>query len=408
MGFRYVILGAGRQGRAAAYDMATHGDADRVVLSDLEGETARTAAERVDELVGRRIAEGVAVDAADRGELVELLRDADVALSAVPYRLNPGIVRAAIEARTHVCDLGGNTELVREQLRLDEEARRAGVRVVPDCGQVPGMGTSLMVYALDRLDDPEGVKLWDGGIPQDPEEPWNYLLTFHIAGLTNEYDGPAVFLREGRRVEVECFEPSAYELVEFPELGTLEAFVTAGGTSTMPWTFEGELQTCENRTLRYPGHAAQWKAFRDAGLLDLDPVEVPTPATDDRAAGEDGTGETVRVVPRDLLHRLMEPRLRAGPDARDVVVVRAVASGHHQGRPAEARIDLIDRYDEATGFTAMQRTTGWDAAIVAAMMAREEIPPGAVPRERSVDPEAFVRELRKRGFDLREEVRFLD
>lgn len=417
MSHHYVVLGAGRQGLAAAFDMAVHGDADRVVLADLDGDAARDAAARLDRLVGRPVAEAVTVDVTDDASLGEVLRHADVVLSAVPYPLNPRITAAAIEAGCHMCDLGGNTELVLRQLELDDRARRAGVGIVPDCGMVPGMGTSLMAWALGRLDEPEGVILWDGGIPERPEEPWNYVLTFHIAGLTNEYDGPAIFLEEGRRVEVECFDPSRTELVEFPEVGTLEAFVTAGGTSTMPWTYEGELRTCENRTLRYPGHAAQWKAFRDAGLLGLHPVEVPAPGSPDSAgrpldarrgdgADPDDPGDaTVQVVPRDVLHTLLDPQLRAGPDVPDVAILRAVATGRHRGRPAEARIDVIDRYDESTGFTAMQRTTGWDAAIVAGMLARGRIAPGAVPRERSVDPDAFVRQLEQRGFDVRTELR---
>jgi lysine 6-dehydrogenase len=291
-----------------------------------------------------------------------------------------------------MCDLGGNTKLVRRQLELDPEARAAGISIIPDCGQVPGMGTSLVGYALEMLDEPREVRMWDGGLPQEPIEPWNYALTFHIGGLTNEYDGRAAFLRRGRLTEVECFDPAGYELVVFAEpIGTLEAFVTAGGTSTMPWTYAGRLETLENRTLRYPGHAAQWKAFSDAGLLGVEKIRV-------------GDSE---VVPRQLLHTLMEPRLRPQPGFRDMVVIRVVASGRHEGRTAEAQLDLLDLFDEETGFTAMQRTTGWDAAIVAAMMARAETPRGAMPRERAVDPSSYVEELRRRGFDLQEELRLL-
>jgi lysine 6-dehydrogenase len=168
--------------------------------------------------------------------------------------------------------LGGNTDLVREQLSFSGAAEAAGISLIPDCGQVPGMGTTLMAYALSLLDEPDGVSMWDGGIPHEPEEPWNYKLTFHINGLSNEYYGTTMFLRDGQLTEIKCFDPAEYEMIEFPEpFGQLEAFATAGGTSTAPWTYLGKLKTYQNKTLRYPGHAA-WKAFSDAGLLELEPM----------------------------------------------------------------------------------------------------------------------------------------
>jgi lysine 6-dehydrogenase len=388
--YRYVVLGAGRQGMAAAYDLALRGAAESVVLADVDEALAQGTAGRLNAMLGESLVSYGAIDVENPEAIERLLEAADCVVSAVPYRFNREISRAAIAARCHMCDLGGNTELVRRQLALDDEARAAGVCLIPDCGQVPGMGTSLMVHTADLLDDAFEVRMWDGGIPLEPTEPWNYALTFNIGGLTNEYDGNAVFLRDGRPTEVPCFDPAGYETLTFPEpFGRLEAFVTAGGTSTMPWTFEGRLEVLENRTLRYPGHAAQWKAFSDAGLLGLEPVRAGS----------------ATVVPRELLHALMAPRLESGEPIRDAVLIRVVARGRTDGGPAEAILDLQDSYDEATGFTAMQRTTGWDVAIIASLMTHGRTEPGAVPREISVDPGLYVEELRRRGFDLRETVR---
>jgi lysine 6-dehydrogenase len=388
---RYAVLGGGRQGSAAAYDLARWGGADEVLIIDAALAAADASAARVNDLVGRQVATARQLDVTDRPALLATLRDVDCCLSAVPYFLNLDIAKVAIEAESHMCDLGGNTALVREQLALDDRAREAGVCLIPDCGQVPGMGTSLMTRAVALLEEPAEVKLWDGGLPLDPEPPWNYALTFNIAGLTNEYDGKVTFLRDGERVEVDCFDPAGYELVDFPPpFGQLEAFVTAGGVSTLPWTFGERLLGIENRTLRYPGHAAQWQAFRDAGLFGQEPVAV------------DG----VEVVPREVLHALLGPRIEAGEETRDAVLIRVIARGRHQGRAAESQVELIDTFDETTGFTAMQRTTGWDLAIVAALMANGHTGLGAVPRELSVDPARYVDELARRGFDLREGFRF--
>ena len=107
------------------------------------------------------------------------------------------------------------------------------------------------------------------------------------------------------------------------------------------------------------------------------------------------------MVPRDLFHALFEP-LVTFPEDRDVCAIRVRATGRKDGRPAEAIVELIDFYDEETGFTAMERTTGWDGAIVAGMMARGQTPRGAVPVELAVPPGLFVAgtgQTRHRGAD---------
>ena len=390
MGFRYAVLGAGRQGTACAYDMIKFGDGDSVVLADLSLKNAQAAAARVNALLEVDCARGVQLDVTNLEAVGALLQGVDAFLSAVPYYYNVGITRAAVQASASMCDLGGNTDLVREQLGFDAEARAAGISVVPDCGQVPGMGSTLMVYAMSLLDEPEEVFMWDGGLPQEPRAPFDYLLTFNIAGLTNEYAESPVFLRNGRPTLVPTMDE--LEELEFPPpVGRLEAFTTGGGVSTMPWTFEGKLKTLQNKTVRYPGHFSQLRAYYDLGLWNLQPVKV-------------GDQE---VVPRDLFHALFEPMVTF-PAEKDVVVIRIRATGRKEGKRAEVVLDLLDFYDEETGFTAMERTTGWDGAIVAGMMARGQTPRGAVPVELAVPPALFVEELAKRGIPVETRVVYLE
>jgi lysine 6-dehydrogenase len=386
--FTYLVLGAGRQGAAAAYDMARWGQASRVILADRDLGIAQQAVERVNSLNRDSIVEARQVDVTDPQSLRQALSGIDACLSAVPYIYNPDITQAAVEAGVSLCDLGGNIDIARRQHGQDEAARAAGISVIPNCGQVPGMGTSLSVFAMQLLDEAQDVFMWDGGIPQDPRPPFNYLLTFHIAGLTNEYAEPAMFIRNGKVTQVEPM--TEVEEVEFPEpIGKLEAFVAGGGTDTMPWTFEGRLRTLQNLTLRHPGHFAQLRAFYDLGLWDLEPVQVGG----------------VEVVPREVFHALFEPRVTF-PGDKDLVIVRVKASGKKDGRPASALVEMIDYYDPETGFTAMERGTGWSAAIVAEMMARGQTPRGAGGVEVMVPAQPFVEQLRRRGISVTQQVGF--
>jgi lysine 6-dehydrogenase len=369
--------------------MAKFGNARKVLLGDIDRRVAKQAAKRVNLLSGREVAEAVSVDVRRPAHIKRFLTGIDAFLSAVPYYYNLDIAKAAIRARASMCDLGGNTDIVRKVLLLDREATDAGISIVPDCGMGPGMTASLACYAMSLLDRPQEVYIYDGGLPQNPRPPFNYLLTFHFDGLANEYSGMAVFLREGEIVEVPCFEE--LEFVDFPPpLGRLEAFTTAGGTSTCPSTFKGKVRILQNKTLRYPGNYAQLKTMHDLGLFSDKEVRI------------DGK----KIIPRQVLQALLEPKIRL-PGEKDLAAIRVRCVGEKNKRAAEVVVDLVDFYDDETGFTAMERTTGWHASIVAIMMAQGETPRGAKPLEITVPGPAFVRELKRRGISLTERVSWL-
>jgi len=388
--YRYAIIGAGRQGTAAAYDLGRFGEAEAILIADSDPQAAERAARRVNGLLKRDLAQAVTADASDPHALAGDLRAGRVQafLSAVPYFFNLGLTHAAIQAGAGMTDLGGNSDVVLQQLELASEAQAAGISIVPDCGQVPGMGTSLILYAIEHLDEPRDVFMWDAGLPQRPQPPWNYRLTFSIEGLTNEYDGDALYIRDGQTVRVPALEE--LEEVDFPPpLGRLEGFTSSGGLTTAARTFAGRLRTLQNKTLRYPGHFALLKTIQQLGLLRLEPVTV------------DGQP----VVPRHVLHALWEPQIRADPTTRDVIIIRILATGRTNGRNAEVWVDLIHEYDEGTGFTAMEQGTGWHAAIMTAAIGRGRVPKGVVPVESAMSGSEFVAEAEKRGFQITLEVR---
>ena len=381
MGATFAVLGAGRQGTTAAYDFALRGGADEVVLADLDVAQARAAAARVNALVHDRIAHAARVDVTKRDSVLRVLKGVDVFLSAVPYTFNLGIARAAVRAKVSMVDLGGHTATARRQLALDRQARNAGIAILPECGMGPGANVTLAVHAINLLDRADEVRVYDGGLPQRPRPPWFYELTFHVGGLTNEYTGTATFLRDGDLVEVPAL--SEPEPLDLPPVGPLEAAVTSGGLSTMPWTYRGRLRVLENKTLRYPGHWAQIRAFADLGLLSGRPVPV--------------RGKT--VVPREVFETLFEPQVTPR-EIRNIAVTHVVARGEKGGRAAEAVVDMVDTYDTRTGFRAMERVTGFHAAIAAEMIARGEVPPGAHSVETGIPPARFVEEARTRGFAI--------
>jgi lysine 6-dehydrogenase len=308
----------------------------------------------------------------------------DAALSAIPYYFNLQLATLAVEEGLHFCDLGGNTEIVLQQKALDARARDRGVTVVPDCGLAPGMVNILAQHGIDQLDAVDEVRIYVGGLPQDPQPPLNYQVVYSLEGVLDYYTTASWVLRDGRRVQLEALSEVEPVVFEAP-VGELEAFHTAGGLSTLAFRYEGRVPSMEYKTLRYPGHAAIVRAIRELGLLGTDPVDV------------NGT----RVSPRDVTIAAMRPRLLK-PEGRDLVALRVLVSGTKAGKPAKLAWELVDLYDEERGISAMMRTTGYSLSITGLMQVRGEVGPAGVHTpDECVPAVAYLAALGRRGINVR-------
>ena len=378
---RMLVLGAGLQGCACAYDLLQDKDVSEVRLVN---DRPAHLPEFLAPLSGPRLIP-TTLDVRDHEAVLGAMRQCDAVMSAIPYYFNFDMARLAVEAGVHFCDLGGNTEIVFKQKELDPQAKQTGITVVPDCGLAPGMVNILAQYGIEQLDSVDSVKIFVGGLPQHPEPPLNYMLVYSLEGALDYYTTLSWVLRNGKRTQVKALserEPVAFD----SPLGQLEAFHTAGGLSTMAFRYEGKIPTMEYKTLRYPGHAEIMQNIRDVGLLDLEPVDVK------------GT----RVVPRDVFIAIVGPRLNK-PHGRDLVALRVVVSGTKGGKPAKKTFQLVDRYDEANGVSAMMRTTGYSLAITGLMQVRGQVKPAGVHTPDECMPARdYIDELRKRGIDIKE------
>jgi lysine 6-dehydrogenase len=203
-------------------------------------------------------------------------------------------------------------------------------------------------------------------------------------GMLDYYTTRSRVLRDGVNVEVDAL--SELEEVEFASPpGTLEAFHTAGGLSTMAGRYERQIKTMEYKTLRYPGHAHLFRAIRELGLLDSEPLQV----------------NGVSVSPRSVFAAAAEPRLRK-EDSPDIVVLRVVVEGKKGGDRWRVTHELIDERDDANGISAMMRTTGYSLSITALMQARGVITqPGVHTPDECVPAEIYLSELGSRGIAVK-------
>jgi lysine 6-dehydrogenase len=374
---RMLVMGAGLQGSACAYDLLQNPAVQQVVLADQRVDALPAFLGRFRDDPRLRVER---VDARSQDDVRRLMKGADACMNALPYYFNLEIATLAVQEGVHYSDLGGNTGIVFQQQQLHETAKARDISVIPDCGLAPGMVNILAAAGIEALGDADTVRIRVGGLPQDPQPPLNYQIVYSLHGVLDYYTTSSWVLHEGEPQQVGAL--TEVEPVDFPEpVGTLEAFHTAGGLSTMPWTYQGRLRTMEYKTLRYPGHADAMRTIRDLGLLDLEPVRIKGQA----------------VVPRDVFIACVEPRLRR-PDARDLVALRVEAEATRDGRVHRVVFDLLDYYDEAAGITAMERTTGYSLSITGQMQARRVVREmGVLTPDLAVPAAEYMAELARRG-----------
>ena len=375
---KILVLGAGRMGHGAVFDLIHNSpDVESVTVADFDLEKAEAVSKAVgsDRVIARQI------DAGNYSDVVNLMRGHDSVISCVNYWHNVSLSRAAIETGTNFCDLGGHNYIVDEQLALDADAMAAGINIIPDCGLAPGMVSILAMHGAATFDEIEEIHIRVGGLPQDPQPPLNYQLVFSVEGLINEYIEVARVIRQGQITTVESM--TEIEDLSFEGFPALEAFQTSGGTSTLPDTFLGKIKELDYKTIRYAGHCEKFKTMIDLGLCSSDEITV----------------DSQQVKPRRLFGELLQKHLPA--DGPDYVLVRLDFVGKKDSVTQRLRYDIVDKLDEATGMSAMMRTTAFPASIIAQMMARGDVlSRGATPQEKAIDPEKFVAELRRRNIRI--------
>ena len=382
---RMLVLGAGLQGSACAFDLLQNPAVSRVVMGDVRLDRLPSFLEkyRADPRLELRN-----IDARDAASLRGAMTDVDAVMNALPYYFNLEVSRLAVEAGIHCCDLGGNTAIVFDQLKLDDDAKAKNVSIIPDCGLAPGMVNILAEAGIRQLDEVSSVRMFVGGLPQNPEPPLNYQVVYSLEGVFDYYTTPSWVLENGKPTQVDALSDLETVLFDQPA-GELEAFHTAGGLSTMASRYEGNVQTMVYKTLRYPGHAAIVHAIRELGLLGLDPVNVK------------GTN----VVPRDAFIAVVEPQLRK-ERGRDLVALRVVVEGTKAGQPRKLTYDLLDFFDEQNEVSAMERTTGYSLSITGQMQVERRVnASGAMTPDQAINAEQYIAELAKRGIVIRAMMR---
>jgi len=330
---RIVVLGAGMVGSTIAEDLSQEqGMSVKVV------DRSQKALEKVK---AKAAVEGIQANLQDKGIISSIVADSDLVISAVPGFIGFDTLQSVIEAGKDVVDISFFSE---EPFLLDELAKSQGVTAVVDCGVAPGLCNIIAGHVFNLLDQTDRYVCYVGGLPLLRQWPFEYKAVFSPLDVLEEYIRPARFVEYNEEVIRPAL--SEIELIDFPEVGTLEAFNT-DGLRTLRKTLD--IPFMREKTLRYPGHANVIRIFRESGFLSTTPIEV------------DGQN----IKPISVTSKLLFDQWRMKEDEADFTVMQVVMEGQREGKRLRYTYYLLDRYDEETRTTSMARTTGYTCSIVA-------------------------------------------
>lgn len=372
-----TVLGAGLVGGAMVKDLAQEADFHvTVVDSNPQALAALETAAAV---------RGIHADLREPGRTAALVADADLVICAVPGFMGFETLKSVIVAGKNVVDISFFGE---DAFLLDDLAQAKGVTAVVDCGVAPGLCNILAGHVESLLERLERYVCYVGGLPQIRQWPYEYKAVFSPIDVLEEYTRPARFVEYGQEVVRPAL--SDPELLDFPGVGTLEAFNTDGlrslqRTLTAPFMKE--------KTLRYPGHIELMRVFRETGFFDTALVDVGG----------------VSVRPIDLISKLLFERWRLQEGETDFTVMQVIVEGEQNGQQFRYTYDLLDRYDVATQTTSMARTTGYTATIIARQVLRGQFaqrgicPPEFIGRRADCFADLLA-EFARRSIHLRETI----
>lgn len=378
-----LILGAGMMGRAIVYDLATFSNFSKITLIDYNKKTL----DNTKKFLENKDINFKKLDVNNYGQLKKKFKQADIIVSAIPYNYNYNLTKIAVDARTHFIDLGGNNTIVEKQKNLNQKAQASKVIVIPDCGLAPGLVSIITRDIVSYFDNIDYVKLRVGGLPKNPIPPFNYQFVFSPNGLINEYTQDAIVLDNKKIV----YKKSMTELekITFPKpFGDMEAFITSGGCSTLPYTFRYIIKYLDYKTIRYPSHCEKFKLLLELGLGYDKPIKI----------------NRVKINPREILVKFLEKLIPT--TGEDVVLLKVFAKGVKNNKKTKIEYTMIDYFDKKNNITAMMRTTGYPVSIIAQMIEQKIIDKyGVYTSEEIINPKYFFKELEKRDIIIEKRIK---
>jgi saccharopine dehydrogenase-like NADP-dependent oxidoreductase len=328
-----AVLGAGMVGRAIALDLAKE---YTVTSFDLDGTNLETLKN------DNAVIQTVAADLSRFEEYKNWLTPFDIVVTAVPGFMGYKTLEAVINAGKNVVDISFFPE---DALQLDKLAKEKNVTVITDCGVAPGV-SNFIIGRYNEVMKITSFECYVGGLPKERKPPFQYKAPFSPVDVIQEYIRPARLIENGKIVTKPAL--SEREMIQFDEVGELEAFNTDGLRSLI-YTM-AHIPEMKEKTLRYPGHIDLIIALKQAGFFDTTPLRV-------------GDAD---ITPLEFTSKLLVNEWKMGLEEEEFTIMKVIIKGNNK----EIVYSLLDRYDASTKTSSMARTTGYTCTAAVNLIAK--------------------------------------
>jgi len=237
------------------------------------------------------------------------------------------------------------------------------VTAIVDCGVAPGMSNVLIGYIDHLLDKTETALIYVGGLPEVRQWPYEYKAVFSPIDVIEEYTRPARYVENGNLVTRPALSDAEY--LDFPNIGTLEAF-NSDGLRTLAETIDAP--NMKEKTLRYPGHIEKMAVLRETGFFNKEEIDI----------------KGIKISPLEFTSKLLFPKWQLKEGESDITVMRVIVEGTKDGEKLKYTYDLFDRLDKETNTHSMARTTGYTATMAIRMLAK------GLYEEKGISPPEFI------------------
>ncbi|GBD88969.1 lysine 6-dehydrogenase [bacterium BMS3Abin03] len=346
-----IVLGGGMVGSAIAVDL--HKEFN-VTVADVNSD-------RLNKLQSDKTIKTIQKDLSDADTVKEIVKDFDLVIGAVPGFMGYKTLHSVIDASKDVVDISFFSE---DPFELDELAKEKNVTAVVDCGVSPGLSNIILGFHNRKMKI-ESYKCYVGGLPFKRELPFQYKAFFSPIDVIEEYVRPARIVENGKVIIKEAL--SEPEIIEFEKVGKLEAFNT-DGLRTLITTMK--IPDMIEKTLRYPGHIALMKVFREAGFFSDKEIEI--------------NGNKIKPV--ELTAKLLFPFWKPEENEDEFTILRIIIEGTENGEKIKYTYNLFDKFDNKLSTSSMARTTGYTCTSAARLLLNGSF------KRKGISPPEFIGE----------------
>lgn len=379
-------IGCGICGLVCAEHLAKNPKVEELVLADLKTDSAEALARRLnmDKIITKK------ANGTDPSVLKKLLKNIDLVIATMPWRLNRIVLDTAANLGCDYLDFGMpfDSTIEPEYKKYDKIVSDAGIKALIGMGMEPGISDVFAMHASKKLDRADEAHVYDGD--SSSVKGMEFFITWSPIDMFDETSVPAAIFKNGK---IKFIPPlSSKEYFDFPEpLGRLPVYKTNHDeTYFLPMGIK-TLKHASFNIFIDDNFAQAATIFRKYGLLGTEPINVK------------GT----KIVPRDVVVALTPEPTKFANKIKGHAGFVVEVIGIKNGKKIKIRTWTITSYEKAyrqyrTNATGYMVGTG--GAISAEMLIDGEVREKGFVIPEYLDTESYFRRLKKKGIEVHEEI----